>query len=433
MRGPVMPTPAAPAPTPPAPHLVEAAKAFGRVDDQGRVWVREADGEREVGQFPEQVPPDPLQMYVRRYLELVSQVDLFEKRLPHLGGREIDQTLASLREQVEAPAAVGDLPGLRERVEQLHRAGEERKERIGIERAEAKKQARERRQAIVDEARRLAEQDPARTQWKQSGQRFRDLLEEWKTEQRTSPRLDRASEDELWKQFSSARSVFDKHRREFFSKLDAEQERAKRRKEQLIAEAERLSTSTEWGATAGAFRDLMSQWKAAGRASRRDDDALWERFNTAQQRFFDARHAHTAELDAQFEDNLKVKEELAAQAEALLPITDVRAARRALAPIQDAWDEAGMVPRHAMSRIDARMRAVEDALREAEEAEWRRTNPETQARAEGMAGQLQTLIAELEGQIEAARAGGDEAKVAELEKNLAARRAWLEQVQSIQR
>lgn len=432
MRGPALPHPTPAAPTPPPATDVTAAEAFGRIDDEGRVWVREGDTEREVGQFPEEVPARPLEMYVRRYLELVAQVDLFEKRLPHLTGREIDQTLKGLHEQVAEPAAVGDLVALRERVDALDKAGAERKTQIGTERAEAKKAALERRQQIVAEARELANQDPERTQWKQSGQRFRDLLEEWKAAQRSGPRLDRATEDDLWKQFSGSRSTFDRARREYFSKLDAQQGQAKRTKEKLIAEAEKLADSTDWGATAAAFRDLMGQWKNAGRASRRDDDALWERFNAAQQHFFDARQANAAAQDAQFEENLKVKEQLAAQAEALLPITDIAAARAALAPIQDAWDEAGMVPRHAMHRIDARMRAVEDALRDAEEDEWRRTNPETQARAQGMAGQLQVLIADLEEQIAQTRAAGDDAKVAELERDLEARKAWLAQVQSVQ-
>ncbi|MDO4613949.1 MAG: DUF349 domain-containing protein [Actinomycetaceae bacterium] len=408
-----------------------AAQAFGRVDDEGRVWVKDTEGEREVGQFPDTVPPNPLEMYARRYLDLAAQVELFAERLPNLPGRDIDQTLTHLREQVAQPAAVGDLEALRTRVEELHKLGEERKQQIGIERAKAKEEALERRKKIVEEARALSQQDPQRTQWKQSGQRFRDLLEEWKKEQRQGPRLDRATEDELWKTFSSSRTIFDRHRREYFTKLDATQAEAKRTKERLIAEAERLAPSTDWGATARAFRDLMGEWKRAGRASRRDDDALWERFNSAQQRFFDARKANNAALEAEFEANLKVKEELAAQAEALLPITDIARARKELAPIQEAWDAAGMVPRHAMSAIEGRMRAVEDALREAEEAEWRRTNPETQARAAGMAGQLEALIASLKSDIEEAKAAGDDARVASLQEDLKAREQWLDQVRQV--
>ena len=74
------------------------------------------------------------------------------------------------------------------------------------------------------------------------------------------------------------------------------------------------------------------------------------------------------------------------------------------------------------------MRAVEDAIREAENAEWRRTDPETKARAEGLAGQLESSIAELEKDLAAAASAGDAKKVAEAEAALTARRAWLEQV-----
>ena len=69
---------------------------------------------------------------------------------------------------------------------------------------------------------------------------------------------------------------------------------AKQVKENLVTEAERLQSSTDWGATAGVFRDLMTQWKAAGRASRADDDALWARFRAAQDAFFDAKDAVVA-------------------------------------------------------------------------------------------------------------------------------------------
>ena len=172
----------------------------------------------------------------------------------------------------------------------------------------------------------------------------------------------------------------------------------------------------------------MDEWKKAGRASRKEDDALWARFRAAQQVFFDARRAKDAAIDAQYAENLKVKEALAAKAEALLPVKDVRSAKKALRPIQDAWEEAGSVPRSALRRIEGRMRAVEDAIREAENAEWRRTDPETKARAEGLAGQLEDSIAELEKDLATATAAGDTKKIAEAEAALTARRAWLDQV-----
>lgn len=75
------------------------------------------------------------------------------------------------------------------------------------------------------------------------------------------------------------------------------------------------------------------------------------------------------------------------------------------------------------------MRAVETAVREAESAQWRRSNPETRARAEGAAAQLEQAIASLEADLEKAQAAGDQRRVKEAQAALDARRAWLEQVQ----
>ena len=432
------PTPAevpAPAAAPAAPaepavdpqEAMDAAK-WGRVDGEGRVYVQDGGAEREVGQFPDAPIAEAMAFYVRRYLDLKATIDLFATRLPQLSVREIDSTLSSISESLTEPAAVGDLEGLRARFAALKTVAAERREAVSAERAAAKEQALKERTAIVERAEAIAEQDPARTQWKNSGAELRELLESWKAAQRRGPRLDRPTEDGLWKRFSHARTTFDRHRRQFFSELDAKQAQVKVAKEALIKRAEELSGSTDWAGTSAKYRGLMDEWKKAGRASRKEDDALWARFRAAQQVFYDARRAKDEAVDAEFAENLKVKEALVAKAEALLPIKDIKAAKKALRPIQDAWEEAGRVPRGAVRRIEGRMRAVEDAIREAENAEWRRTDPETKARAEGLAGQLQDAIAGLEKDLAAAQAAGDAKKIAEAEAALTARRAWLEQV-----
>ena len=408
-------------------EALDAAK-WGRVDGEGRVFVQDNGAEREVGQFPDAPIAEAMAFYVRRFLDLKSSVDLFATRLPQLSVREIDSTIKTLEESLVEPAAVGDLEGLRARFAALKGVAAERREAVTAERAAAKEQALKDRTAIVERAEAIAAQDPARTQWKNSGAELRELLEQWKGAQRRGPRLDRPTEDGLWKRFSHARTTFDRHRRQFFSELDAKQSQVKAAKEALIKRAEELQNSTDWGGTSAKYRGLMDEWKKAGRTSRKEDDALWARFRAAQQVFFDARRAKDEAVDAEFAENLKVKEALVEKAEALLPIKDVKAAKKAIRPIQDAWEEAGRVPRNAVRRIEGRMRAVEDAIREAENAEWRRTDPETKARAEGLAGQLEDSISELEKDLEAARSAGDDKRIAEAEAALTARRAWLDQV-----
>ncbi|WP_240645834.1 DUF349 domain-containing protein [Georgenia sp. SYP-B2076] len=424
-------TPVPPAVTAPPVDAHDAAEAaaWGRVDDDGTVWVREATGERVVGQYPGADTEEALGFYVRRFLDLQAQVALFEARLPQIAGKEIDQTLATLTEALEAPTAVGDIDGLRSRLELLRAVADQRREQAAAEREAARAEAVAERTAIVEKAEKIAAQDGSRTQWKQSGERLRELLDAWKTAQRSGPRLDRATEDSLWKRFSHARTAFDRHRRQYFSDLDASQASIKDAKEKLIARAEELSTSTDWSRTATAYRQLMDEWKAAGRASRKDDDALWARFRAAQQKFFDARSALNAEVDAEFGENLKVKLALLEEAEALLPVTDVKAAKAALRPIQERWEEAGKVPRNDVQRVEGRMRAVEQAVRDADQAVWQRSNPEKRARAEGAVAQLESVIATLETELEEARDSGDEKRISDAQAALEARRAWLAQVQ----
>jgi hypothetical protein len=444
----IRPTPRAPLPHPPAPSAapaptpaavtppqdaVEAAHAatFGRVDDEGNVYVREAAGERLVGQFPGASTDEALGLYVRRFLDIQAKVTLFEQRLSaaDLSIKEIDQTLARLSEETAEPAAVGDLDGLRSRLEDLRGTAAERRAAVEAERAAAREQAVASRTAIVEQAEKIATTDPSRVQWRPAGEQLRALLEQWKEAQRSGPRLDRPTEEALWKRFSHARTTFDRERRHFFAELETRNAAAKETKERLVAEAERLQSSSDWGATAGQFRDLMAQWKSAGRASRADDDALWARFRAAQDAFFAARDAQAAATDTEFRANLEVKESLLAEAEALVPVRDLAAAKATLRSIQDRWEAAGKVPRGDIQRVEGRLRAVETAVRDAEQHQWRRSNPETRARAEGAAAQLEQAIAGLEADLEKAKAVGDARKVADAQAALDARRAWLEQVQ----
>ncbi len=432
------PTPAVVAPHAPAvvpPSLSEeevlAAASFGRVTEDGTVLVREATGEREVGQFPGANVADALALYVRRYADLHAKVVLAEARITaaDLSPKEMDSTLEHLAEELAAPAAVGDLDALRARLQSLQDVASGRRAVAEAERAAAKQAALEARTAMVEAAEKIAATDPERMQWRPAGEQLRVLLDQWKEAQRRGPRLDRHTEDSLWKRFSHARSTFDRERRRWFAELEKSNSAAKAAKEQIVAKAQSLAASTDWAGTSAAFRDLMSDWKSAGRASKKDDDALWAQFRAAQDTFFAARDAFHKQTDAEFAANLAVKLELLEQAERLVPVKDIGAAKAALRGIQDRWEKAGKVPRADIQRVEARLRAVEQAVRDAEQAKWQRSNPETRARAEGAAAQLRAAIASLEADLAKAEAAGNTRKATELRESLQARRAWLEQVE----
>jgi hypothetical protein len=407
---------------------VVTAEQWGRVDPDGTVWVRTADGERAVGQYPGATEEEALAYFARKYDDLAAQVSLLEQRIRagQISPNDAEQGQHKLEHQVREANAVGDLDALLRRLEALAPLAQERRAEAQRARQQARERALSLRNAVVAEAESIASADAERIPWKVSGDRLRELFEEWRRLQRDA-RLDKHAEDELWKRFSHARTTFDRKRRHYFGALDEQRAQARAVKEEIVAEAEALATSTDWGATAAAYRDLMNRWKAAGRAAKRDDDALWARFRAAQDAFFSARQDAAASTDAEFRENLTRKEALLVEAEALLPVTDITAARSALRDIQERWEAAGRVPRADLSRVEARLRRVEQALREAEQDRWRRSNPEARARAEDVVQQLETAIAGLERDLELARAAGNERRIREAEQALQARREWLEQ------
>jgi hypothetical protein len=396
---------------------------WGRVDEAGTVYVRTPDGEKVVGSWQAGSPEEALAYFERKYDGLVVEISLLERRVKttDLSAKDATTAIEHLREQVDAHHAVGDLAALGRRLDRLDETVAKRREERKARKAQQSEEARHRKEGVVAEAEQLAESD----QWRVAGERLRALVETWKG----LPRLDRKSDDELWHRFSHARSVFSKRRKAHFAQLDAQREDARQRKEKLVAEAESLSGSREWGPTAARYRDLMQEWKAAGRAQREHEEDLWRRFRGAQDVFFQARSEVFAERDAEQRENLTRKEELAAEAEKLLPVTDLKAARSAFRALNERWDAVGHVPRDAKARIEGRMHAVERAIQDSEDAEWRRTNPEARARAAGLTGQLQDAVDKLRQQAEKARAAGNDAKAVKLEQELAGRQALLDQAQ----
>lgn len=403
--------------------------AFGRVDEEGVVHVRTPEGERPVGSYPGAEPQETLAYFARKYDEIVGQAELLEQRLqaPDVPVSEVDSGLAKLRAAVKDAAVVGDLEALAARVEALAPIAAARKAQVDAERSAAREIARGRRTVIIEEAEAIAGTAPEQMQWRSSGERMKELFEAWQAEQKSQVRLDRRSQDELWKRFSHARSAFDRKRRQHFAQLDETQGTAKAAKEKLVEQAEALQGSTDWAATATAYKKLMDRWRDAGRAGRKDDDVLWARFRAAQDAFFAARHAITAEQDKEFEANLEVKLELLTEAEALLPVRDVAATKRSLASVQDRWEAAGKVPRADLERVEKRLRAVEQTVRDAEDATWKSRNPEGQARARSAVDQLESAIADLEAKRDKARAAGDERRASEAEAAITARSQWLDQ------
>lgn len=370
-------------------------------------------------------PDEALAFYVRRYEALDLEVTLLEQRLGSgaVSPDDARHTIKNLRKSVSEANAVGDLPALEARLDALQPRLAEATEARKAERAKQHEQTRAAKEAMVGEAETLA----SGNDWRGGVNRFRQLLEEWKA----LPRIDRATDDALWHRFSSARTTYTRRRKAQFAEQSARWGEAKALKEQIIAEARELADSTDWGPTSGAFRDLMSRWKAAGSAARDQDDKLWAQFRGLQDQFFDARTAAQSEQDAEFSGNLVAKQELLAKAEAeIVPVTDVNVGKAAFRRFLEEYNTLGKVPRDAMRGLDNRVRALEQAVRKAEDDEWKRTDPEARQRAEETVAMLSAEIEKLNGKVEKAEARGDKQAAKKAQDSIATYQTWLDQAKA---
>lgn len=400
--------------------------AWGRVDDDGTVSVREGAQWRVVGQFPDGTPAEALAYFERKYADLAGEVTLLEQRHRRGGASAADlrATAASLSERVHSAAAVGDLAALEARLASLSGQLAEASEAETAAAKKAQAEAVAARTAIVESAEALAARDPQTVQWKQATEELTSLFSQWQTQQSQGPRIPKRDADALWKRFREARATVDKHRRAFFAELDEAHRGVRDRKQRLIERAEALAPQGSDGIPA--YRALLDEWKAAGRAGKKQDDALWARFKAAGDALYSARAERDAAEVADSLPRIEEKKKLLVEAKAAADEKDLSKARQLLAGVQRRWDEIGRVqPRDQDRSLDDALRAHEQAIRAREDGEWKRNNPETKARAGDMARQLEDAIARLEGELEAANARGDKRAAKNLEDELATRRTWL--------
>nr|WP_221378708.1 DUF349 domain-containing protein [Actinoplanes polyasparticus] len=389
---------------------------FGRVDADGTVYVKTAEGDRVVGSWQAGTPEEGLAHFARRFADLVTEVDLVEARLKS-GAADASHSLSSvkrLRQQLDEAHVVGDIEGLAARLDRLAGLAEEKAGEARAAREQARIEALARKTALVEEAEKIAAES---TGWKSAGDRLKEILDEWKTIRG----VDKKTDGELWKRFATARDGFTRRRGAHFATLDGQRKQAQTAKEELVKEAESLSESSEWAPTANRLKELMAEWKAAPRAAKEAEQRLWERFRAAQDAFFTRRSEVFSARDAEYKGNLDKKQAILAEVEALDVDADPRGAQNKLRDLQAAWHDAGRVPRESAASLDRRWRAAEDRIRVAMDSAWRKTTPQDNPLLQ----QMREQVAEAESRLERARAAGDQRRIKEAEQALSSKRQFL--------
>lgn len=410
----------------PRPATTSTDEPWGRVDDDGTVSVREADGWRVVGQYPDGSPAEALAYFERKYADLASEVTLLEVRHRRGGATASDlrATARALQAKIEGAAAVGDLAGLEIRLSALTETLDAESATEAAAARQAVDDAVTARTELVEKAEALAARDPRSVQWKQATAELNSLFDQWQSQQQHGPRLPKATAQQLWKRFRDARATVDKHRRAFYAELDEAHKAVRDRKTRLVEKAEALAPKGEDGIPT--YRELLDQWKTAGRAGKKVDDALWARFKAAGDALYGARIEREAADAEASREKIEAKRALLEEARGVADERDLAKARSLLTNVQRQWDDIGRIfPRDAERALDDELRKIEQALRSREETDWKRNDPETKARANDMTRQLMDSIQKLEDELEAAKKSGDKKAIANASEALEARKSWL--------
>ena len=410
--------------------LIGDPAKFGRVGEDGTVYVITPTGDRAVGSYPGKSPEEALAYFVKKFEMAASEVALLAARIRSgaMVPSDAHEAVNKLRTQITELNGVGDLANLASSLEKIpalisehEGAYQARKAAQNAEREARKVEAEAIKEKIVAEAESMIDS----VAWKVTTARLKELLDEWKK----APRLDKKVDAALWKRFSSSRNKFDKRRRVHFSNLESEQKKVASTKEVIVKEAESLANSREWLNTAKRFKELMDQWKASGRGKKSADTALWNRFKTAQDTFFKAKNADMDKRKNSMVENLAKREAMIVEFEALLPISDFRSAKNKFYDLMGKWQKIGMTDRKKRSTFDARIKKVEDEINELERNFQRKSDPSAKAQANKVVQGLAEAIENYEKQAAKAEAAGQTAKAMVAREAAAARRGWLEQAQ----
>jgi hypothetical protein len=410
--------------------LIGDPAKFGRVGEDGTVYVITPTGDRAVGSYPGKSPEEALAYFVKKFEMAASEVALLAARIRSgaMVPSDAHEAVNKLRTQITELNGVGDLANLASSLEKIpalisehEGAYQARKAAQNAEREARKVEAEAIKEKIVAEAESMIDS----VAWKVTTARLKELLDEWKK----APRLDKKVDAALWKRFSSSRNKFDKRRRIHFSNLDSEQKKVASTKEVIVKEAESLANSREWLNTAKRYKELMDQWKASGRGKKSADTALWNRFKTAQDTFFKAKNADMDKRKNSMVENLAKREAMIVEFEALLPISDFRSAKNKFYDLMGKWQKIGMTDRKKRSTFDARIKKVEDEINELERNFQRKSDPSAKAQANKVVQGLAEAIENYEKQAAKAEAAGQTAKAMVAREAAAARRGWLEQAQ----
>lgn len=232
-----------------------------------------------------------------------------------------------------------------------------------------------------------------------AGDAMRKLADDWKG----APRARREEEEKLWVRFNAAKTKLNSRRDDERKRRDSEEAKAKSAKQAIVASAISLRHSSDLRAARDEMRQLQAHWKAAGRASRADDDRLYKEFKSAQDALFQRVKADGAKREEEQKAAARTKEQIIAQINSLASASDLRAASEHVKALSDQYFALGSAGRENNDRLKASFQSAKATFFDAKKREGERKKAEWEANKRTRIAEMEQRVGEMEIRISQAR------------------------------
>jgi len=189
-------------------------------------------------------------------------------------------------------------------------------------------------------------------EWEAKSKSLIELQTIWKTIG-FAPKKDN---NQIYERFRSACDLFFNNKRQFFKSYKTEQSNNLQLKTELCLQAESMKDSTDWKRITEEFIKIQKQWKEIGPVPRKQSDAIWKRFRSACDAFFEHKSNYFSKKDESQDENLKLKEAIIEEVKSFEPSDNAEENFKLLQDFQHRWTEIGHVPIKEKDRVNQEFR-----------------------------------------------------------------------------
>ena len=215
----------------------------------------------------------------------------------------------------------------------------------------------ETKKALCEQAEEIAKAELKENKdWSKRSKEMEELQKLW----RTVGFATKKENTRIFERFRAACDKFYTTKRDFYGQFKSDMQENLNKKIALCEQAESVANSEEWKKSTDKLINLQKQWKEIGAVSRKHSNAVWKRFRTACDTFFNRKTQHFSGIENEHNENLKQKQAIIAEIEAFVSSEDPAENLTALQNFQRRWTEIGFVPFKEKDKLQTAYRTALD-------------------------------------------------------------------------